>query len=119
MKTQVDSGFKVISGIVMTTTEPNGDNNDKVICLASGSKSVGGKNLSKMGDVLNDGHAEILVRRCFKFFLYDEIENHLSNPNSSRSIFEEIRNPDCPDDLRLQVKKKHQIPPVRLFRSLW
>lgn len=88
----------------MTKTGPNGDSEDQVICLASGSKGIRGMNLSKTGDVLNDSHAEILVKRCFKFFLYDKIEEHLLNPTSPDSIFEEIRTPDRPDDFRLQVK---------------
>jgi len=47
----------------------------EIISLASGTKSVGRKNLSLLGNLIADSHAEVLVRRAFKRFILDNLHN--------------------------------------------
>ncbi|KAL4460405.1 hypothetical protein ABPG74_000156 [Tetrahymena malaccensis] len=47
----------------------------EIISIANGTKSVGKKNMSELGNLVNDSHAEILARRAFKKFLYDNLNN--------------------------------------------
>lgn len=39
--------------------------------------------MSNQGDILNDSHAEIICRRAFLKYIYNEIESFLSNNKSS------------------------------------
>ena len=54
----IEGEWEVVAGIVIQ----KGDRLE-CIALATGSKCLGGSNLSSLGDVVNDCHAEILVRR--------------------------------------------------------
>ncbi|KAL4507135.1 hypothetical protein ABPG72_001928 [Tetrahymena utriculariae] len=47
----------------------------EIISIANGTKSIGKKNMSGLGNLVNDSHAEILARRAFKKFLYDNLNN--------------------------------------------
>ncbi|EAR99143.2 tRNA-specific adenosine deaminase, putative (macronuclear) [Tetrahymena thermophila SB210] len=47
----------------------------EIISIANGTKSIGKKNMSELGNLVNDSHAEILARRAFKKFLYDNLNN--------------------------------------------
>ncbi|KAM9307868.1 double-stranded RNA-specific editase B2 [Gastrophryne carolinensis] len=61
----------------------------QVIALSSGTKCISGEHLNDQGMVVNDCHAEVLVRRAFIHFLYTQLELHLSNQKSDwqRSVF--------------------------------
>ncbi|MEE6467186.1 hypothetical protein FKM82_007159, partial [Ascaphus truei] len=61
----------------------------KVIALSSGTKCINGEYLNDQGLVVNDCHAEIVVRRAFVHFLYTQLELHLSKQRSDweHSIF--------------------------------
>lgn len=52
--------------------------NLEVVSLGTGSKCVGAIKMSPKGDVLNDSHAEVVARRGFLVYLYDNIERTLS-----------------------------------------
>ena len=78
------SRYKVLAGIVMT--QGTGGQGGVVICVTSGSKCISGGNLSIEGETLNDCHAEILARRCFVEFLYDQLQTYTCSPLNS--IFE-------------------------------
>ncbi|XP_063906051.1 double-stranded RNA-specific editase 1-like isoform X2 [Zophobas morio] len=73
--------FKVIAGIVMTR-----GSNSEVISVSMGTKCIFGQNLSYQGDALNDMHAEVLARRCFISYLYDQL-NLIANGKDQSSIF--------------------------------
>lgn len=62
---------KVRSGIVMT----NGNSVDdaKVVAIGTGTRCFDDKNYDKSGTVLHDTHAEVLARRSFVRFLYDQL----------------------------------------------
>lgn len=43
--------------------------------MASGTKSVGKKNLTLNGNLISDSHAEVLARRAFKRYLCDHLND--------------------------------------------
>ena len=71
--------FQVLSGIVLE--RPNGE--FEVITLTTGTKVISGDHLSLLGHAVNDCHAEILARRCFRQFLYMQIEEAVDNGKST------------------------------------
>jgi len=60
--------WKVIAGIAVTTPEEC-----HVISLASGTKCVNGVQISLQGHTVNDCHAEVLARRGFVRYLYEQL----------------------------------------------
>lgn len=64
-------GHKVRSGIIMT----NGASVDdaKVVAIGTGTKCFADKYKDENGAILHDMHAEVLARRSFIRFLYDQL----------------------------------------------
>ncbi|KAL4706612.1 hypothetical protein ACJJTC_009024, partial [Scirpophaga incertulas] len=56
----------------------------EVVSLGTGSKCIGATKMSPTGDLLNDSHAEIIARRGFLVYLYDNMEKAV---NEEPSIF--------------------------------
>ncbi|XP_008554923.1 tRNA-specific adenosine deaminase 1 [Microplitis demolitor] len=74
-----DNEWTVLAGVVL---KDEGDNL-KIVSLATGTKCLGYKelvntNLYDMGSRLSDSHAEVLTRRAFIRYLYDQIDQLLS-----------------------------------------
>lgn len=61
----------------------------KVVSIGTGTKCIGGEYISDSGLVVNDSHAEIVARRGFMRFCYDQIQLVLSDKEEIRkkSIF--------------------------------
>lgn len=57
-------------------------NNFEVISLGTGTKCIGAIKMCPKGQMLNDSHAEVLARRGFLLYLYENISNALEEQNS-------------------------------------
>jgi len=70
--------WKVIAGVAYTTR----DGNCQVISIASGTKCVSGEKASLQGQSVNDCHAEVLARRGFVRYLYDQLSRVVKGQES-------------------------------------
>jgi len=77
--------WTVLSGVVKS----NKDEDLEVISLGTGSKCLSMTQMSPEGNVLNDSHAEVLARRGFIRYLYEQIELSTEKKDSILS-----KNPD-------------------------
>uniref|UniRef100_A0A8C9R1F9 Adenosine deaminase RNA specific B2 (inactive) n=1 Tax=Scleropages formosus TaxID=113540 RepID=A0A8C9R1F9_SCLFO len=77
---------RVLAGIVMTRGMDI--RHAEVIAIATGTKCLNGEYMSDQGLVVNDCHAEVVVRRAFVRFLYSQLELFLRQQEDwQRSIF--------------------------------
>lgn len=83
--------YKMIAGIIMVQGEEY--SNAKVVALSTGTKCIDRQYIQLDGSVIIDSHAEILSRRAFLRFLYNNIENE------EDSIFESL-----PDSNKLKLR---------------
>lgn len=60
--------WTLLAGVVQ---ERNGDL--EVVSIATGSKCIGKGKMDSKGEVLNDSHAEVLARRAFLRYLYNQL----------------------------------------------
>ncbi|KAK2844617.1 hypothetical protein Q5P01_011276 [Channa striata] len=77
-------GRKILATIVMRKGEGLGT----VVSLGTGNRCVKGEELSLKGETVNDCHAEIISRRGFIRFLYNELLKYYDGANDS--IFEPV-----------------------------
>ncbi|XP_069805488.1 double-stranded RNA-specific adenosine deaminase isoform X4 [Dendropsophus ebraccatus] len=78
-------GRKILAAIIM---KRNSEDLGAVVSIGTGNRCVKGEELSLHGETVNDCHAEIIARRGFIRFLYDQLMKY--NPDSpDDSIFEE------------------------------
>ncbi|XP_045461939.1 tRNA-specific adenosine deaminase 1 [Harmonia axyridis] len=54
----------------------------EVVALGTGSKCIGTNKMSPVGDILNDSHSEVICRRAFLLYLYEQMENALLKKES-------------------------------------
>ena len=73
--------WTILAAIVKQDT--NKQNNFEVISMGTGSKCVGQNKLSSDGDLLNDSHAEIIARRGFLRYMYQEMEDFFTSGKES------------------------------------
>eukprot|EP01130_Rhizamoeba_saxonica_P008619 TRINITY_DN3487_c0_g1_i3.p1 TRINITY_DN3487_c0_g1~~TRINITY_DN3487_c0_g1_i3.p1 ORF type:complete len:286 (+),score=51.81 TRINITY_DN3487_c0_g1_i3:27-884(+) len=81
----------VVSGIVLKTQHVD-DYDLEVLSLGTGNKCMSSTKLSGLGDVIHDSHAEVISKRAFRLFLYQEI--HGLYTNGSSMIFDLKENLD-------------------------
>ncbi|XP_053665653.1 tRNA-specific adenosine deaminase 1 [Anopheles marshallii] len=79
--------WTILSAIVLVRSKASTDTDEiRVVALGTGTKCLAGDELSSRGDRVNDSHAEVLARRAFLRYLYEQIENSLED--ETKSIFE-------------------------------
>lgn len=66
-----------LAGIVMEI-----DSKFTVLSLATGTKCIGANSMCLKGTIINDSHAEVLARRAFLRFIYEEIKSIKNGGNS-------------------------------------
>ncbi|XP_054419241.1 double-stranded RNA-specific adenosine deaminase isoform X4 [Pteronotus mesoamericanus] len=89
-------GRKILAAIIM---KKDSEDLGVVVSLGTGNRCVKGDSLSLKGETVNDCHAEIISRRGFIRFLYNELMKY--NPQTAKdSIFEPARGGE-----KLQIKK--------------
>ncbi|GFN93039.1 tRNA-specific adenosine deaminase 1-like [Plakobranchus ocellatus] len=84
--------WTLLSAVIMKMQDEN-EVCWKAVSLATGSKCIGKSKMSAKGDILNDSHAEVLARRAFLRFLYEELAKAYNGNNSE--VF------SAPDELGL------------------
>ncbi|XP_077116699.1 double-stranded RNA-specific adenosine deaminase isoform X3 [Ranitomeya variabilis] len=78
-------GRKILAAIIMRR---HNEDLGTVVSIGTGNRCVKGEELSLHGETVNDCHAEIIARRGFIRFLYDQLMKY--NPDSPEdTIFEE------------------------------
>ncbi|XP_022099466.1 double-stranded RNA-specific editase 1-like isoform X2 [Acanthaster planci] len=74
------SGRKVLAALVMKRGEAD---EGTVISLGTGNRCVTGDMLSLEGGTVNDSHAEIITRRAFLRYLYNQLAEFKQNPDNT------------------------------------
>jgi tRNA-specific adenosine deaminase 1 len=64
-----------------------------VVALGTGSKCIGKSKMSSTGDILNDSHAEVMARRGFLRYLYDQVL--LTYQTGSSEVFKSFSDGKC------------------------
>ncbi|KAG4072781.1 hypothetical protein HA402_005258 [Bradysia odoriphaga] len=96
-------GYKVIAGIVKSVN--NDRNSFKVISIGTGSKFLYEKNLNSNGNAVHDTHAEVVARRGFIRYIYNQISQYVAS-NTSNNIFEKT---DATEKFRLKTGIKFHL----------
>ncbi|XP_076113222.1 tRNA-specific adenosine deaminase 1-like [Mytilus galloprovincialis] len=99
-KAQPGKEWTVLAGIVITTKSDYSD--PEVIAVGNGTKCLGKSQLSHSGDIINDSHGEVLARRGFILYLYQQLMMVYKGERSHVFTM-----PD-PDTLRCHLKKNVQ-----------
>lgn len=73
-----------LAGLVVTSK--SGRNVDEVICLSTGDESSNRKLRSFPRISIQDCRAEVLIRRCFVRFLYNELYKMVNNNGPSKHL---------------------------------
>ncbi|KAM9294601.1 double-stranded RNA-specific adenosine deaminase [Gastrophryne carolinensis] len=81
-------GRKVLAAFIM---KKNADDLGTVVSIGTGNRCVKGEELSLRGETVNDCHAEVIARRGFIRFLYDQLLKY-DPKNLESSIFQEAPN---------------------------
>lgn len=83
------AGYKVIAGVVKSIDDDR--NRLTVVSIGTGSKFLYEKHLNSNGNAVHDTHAEVVARRGFIRYIYNQTRQYIAT-NPSNSIFEET---DC------------------------
>ncbi|KAM7287334.1 double-stranded RNA-specific adenosine deaminase [Ixodes scapularis] len=76
-------GRKVLAALVMKN---GATDRGTVVCFGTGSRCITGEQLSQDGTVVNDSHAEVITRRSFLRFLYQQLKSY--GPGKEHAILE-------------------------------
>ncbi|XP_068116022.1 tRNA-specific adenosine deaminase 1 isoform X1 [Hyperolius riggenbachi] len=65
--------WTLLAAVVQVEGAEGRDSTKKVVAMGTGTKCVGQSKLSKSGDILQDSHAEIIVKRSFQRYLLSQL----------------------------------------------
>lgn len=63
----------------------------EVVSLGTGTRCIGRSLMSNLGDKLNDSHAEVMCRRGFLLYLYNEITKCIESTETSIFSFNNVK----------------------------
>lgn len=63
----------------------------EVVSLGTGTRCIGRSLMSNLGDKLNDSHAEVMCRRGFLLYLYNEITKSIESSETSIFSFNNVK----------------------------
>ncbi|KAJ1917812.1 DNA repair protein rad2 [Mycoemilia scoparia] len=96
--------WTVLAGIVQETKNSDGDVDYKCVSLGTGVKCLGGKSIDSDGNLVHDSHAEVIARRGFIRYLYNQIDECIlwasenkdpkCSDSGNKSIFVKNNNPE-------------------------
>ncbi|KAK9868969.1 hypothetical protein WJX84_005714 [Apatococcus fuscideae] len=73
----------VLAGILALKQSPDGNGSlYSILSLGTGTKCLGASQRSPQGDTVNDSHAEVIARRAFKRWVYQELEGAMAEPSA-------------------------------------
>lgn len=95
-KPQADNEWTLLAAIVLVQEQGgNGDHLSEysmdVVAMGTGSKCIGRSKMSNQGIILNDSHAEVIARRGFLRYLYQQLQNAY-NEKPGVFLFQEENN---------------------------
>nr|CAG4649118.1 EOG090X01OT [Scapholeberis mucronata] len=70
-----DKEWTILAAILLKVDiDESEDYSLQIVSLGTGSKCVGQTKMTSDGDLLNDSHAEVIVKRCFMRYIYSQME---------------------------------------------
>uniref|UniRef100_A0AAG5DT63 tRNA-specific adenosine deaminase 1 n=1 Tax=Anopheles atroparvus TaxID=41427 RepID=A0AAG5DT63_ANOAO len=82
--------WTILAAIALVVRTPTYEPTVRVVALGTGTKCLGGSELSPRGDLVNDSHAEVLARRAFLRYLLEQIEAAVGT-EELESVFQRSR----------------------------
>ncbi|XP_071815744.1 tRNA-specific adenosine deaminase 1-like isoform X2 [Apostichopus japonicus] len=101
-KPQEGREWTLLAGFVLES-----DGSYTVVSLATGTKCIGKKNMDPKGETLNDSHAEVLARRGFLRYLYDQLVLAYSNQTSIFHLQSQSRCCQLKDNIKFHFFCSH------------
>lgn len=83
--------WTVLSTIIQEHTNLDSESILSVVALGTGSKCIGATKMCPDGTILNDSHAEVICRRAFIRYLYNELDDSNSDVFTFHAEFKKFK----------------------------
>lgn len=94
--------WTILASIVIISKLKQGKFHNKVVALGTGSKCLGKNQMTEDGETIFDSHAEIICKRSFQIFLYNQLQEFFQTETNSDSIFEWKRNSNSTEIIEIK-----------------